>query len=132
MKKNKKQFVWRYGFALIVILSGLLLTYFNIGNEFLGFSSVGTWLLYVGFLMIAIVTLQTLSNKKRIIDERMEYIASKSGRITFLVIILTSFAIMIIDGIKPITISYSYFMSYFICGIVLVYLISYKILLRYS
>jgi len=130
--KSKKQLTWRYAFAFVLILAGIFLSYYNIGNEFLGFQSVGTWMIYVGFVMLAIITLQLISNKKRIIDERMQLIASKAGRITFLVIILVSFIVMIADGIKPITIPYSYFMSYFVCGIILVYVISYKILLKYS
>jgi hypothetical protein len=130
--RNKTQIAWRYGFALILIVAGLLTLHYDFGNEFLGFSSVGTWLIYVGFIMLAIITLQLISNKKRIVDERMQFIASKAGRITFLAIILVSFAVMITDGIKTITIPYSYFMSYFVCGIILVYVISYKILLKYS
>jgi len=129
--RNKTQIAWRYGFAVILIMTGLLTLHYNIGNEFLGFSSVGTWLIYVGFIMLAIITLQLISNKKRIVDERMQFIATKAARITFIAIILTAFIIMVVDGIKEITISYSYFMSYFICGIILIYLISYKILLRY-
>ncbi len=130
--KNKKQLTWRYSFAIVLIVAGLLILHYNIGNEFLGFSSVGTWLIYVGFIMLAIITLQLISNKKRIVDERMQIIASKAGRLTFLAIILVSFIVMVSDGIKPITIPYSYFMSYFVCGIILVYVISYKILLKYS
>jgi uncharacterized membrane protein len=130
--RNKTQIAWRYSFAIVVIIAGLLTLHYNIENEFLGFSSVGTWLIYVGFVMLAIITLQLISNKKRVVDERMQFIASKAGRITFLAIILSSFIIMIADGIKPITIPYSYFMSYFVCGIILVYVISYKMLLKYS
>ena len=129
---NKKRAAWRYGFAIVVILAGLLLSYFKIGKEFLGFASVGTWLIYVGFVMLVVVTLQFISKKKRVVDERMEYVASRASRITFLAIVLFAFLIMIIDGINKISIPYSYFMSYFICGITFVYFISYKILLRYN
>jgi uncharacterized membrane protein len=131
-KVKKKNYVWRYGFAVIIIFSGLILSYLNIDNNFLGFSSVGTWLIYVGFIMLAIITLQLKTNKKRIVDERMQGISTKAVWITFLAIIITSFIIMIIDGIKPITVPYAYFMSYFTCGIILLYAISYKILLRYN
>lgn len=130
--KNKVQIAWRYGFAVILIIAGLLSFNYNLENEFLGFSSVGTWLIYVGFIMLAVITLQLIFNKKRIVDERMQLIASKAGRITFLAIIIFSFVIMIIDGFKQITIPYSYFISYFICGIILIYVISYKLLLKYS
>ena len=78
--------------------------------------------------MLTVITLQMLFKKERIVDERMEFIASKASRVTFIGIILFAFLIMIIDGIKPIEIAYSYFMSYLICGIVLLYIVSYKIL----
>ena len=129
---NKKSLIWRYSFAIILIILGIILSYLNIGNEFLGFSSVGFWLIYVGFIALAVVTLQLTLNKKRIVDERIEFVAIKAARITFIGIILFAFVIMIIDGIRPINIAYSYFMSYLICGIVLLYLISYKILLKFN
>jgi uncharacterized membrane protein len=126
---SRKDLVWRYGFAIITIIVGATLSYLNMGNEFLGFSSVGTWLIYVGFVMLAVITLH---NKKRIVDERMLFVATKASRITFVGIILFAFIVMVIDGVKPIGVAYSIFMSYFICGIVLLYLVSYKILLRYN
>lgn len=127
-KTRKRNLIWRYSFATLLILSGIVLSYFNIGNEFLGFSSLSLWLIYVGFVMLTVITLQMLFKKKRIVDERMEFIAAKASRVTFVGIILFAFLIMIIDGIKPIEVAYSYFMSYLICGIVLLYMISYKIL----
>lgn len=129
---NKKNSVWRYVFATILIIVGATLSYLNIGSEFLGFSSVGLWLIYVGFIMLAIITLQLRSKKKKIVDERMQFVATKAARITFIGMILFAFLVMVIDGIKPINIAYSYFMSYLICGIVLLYLVSYKILLRFN
>ncbi len=127
-KNKKRNIIWRYSFATLLIISGVVLSYFNIGNEFLGFSSVSLWLIYVGFVMLTVITLQMLFKKKRIVDERMEFIAAKASRVTFVGIILFAFLIMIIDGIKPIEVAYSYFMSYLICGIILLYIISYKIL----
>jgi len=127
-ENSKKQIIWRYGFSLAVITSGLLFNYFNIGKEFLGFASVGIWLIYVGFIMIAVITMQLLTKKKRKVDERSEFIAAKASRITFMGIIIFAFMVMIIDGIKEIGVSYSYFISYLLVGIVLLYLISYKIL----
>ena len=131
-KTRKRNLIWRYSFATLLIVSGIVLSYFNLGKEFLGFSSVGLWLIYVGFVMLTIITLQMLFKKKRIVDERMEFIAAKASRITFMGIILFAFIIMIIDGIKPMEFAYSYFMSYFICGIVLLYAISYRILLGFN
>ncbi|MFA5857003.1 MAG: DUF2178 domain-containing protein [Candidatus Pacearchaeota archaeon] len=131
-RKNTKYIGYRYGFSLIIIIFGIILSYMNIEKDFLGFSSVGTWLIYVGFIMLVVITLQLLNNKKRIVDERMIFVSTKASRITFIAIILFSFIIMVIDGIKTINIPYSYFMSYYVCGVVLVYSISYKILSRYS
>lgn len=127
-KTRKRNLICRYSFATLLIISGIVLSYFNINNEFLGFSSLSLWLIYVGFVMLTVITLQMLFKKKRIVDERMEFIAAKASRVTFVGIILFAFLIMVFDGIKPIEIEYSYFMSYLICGIVLLYIISYKIL----
>lgn len=129
-KKILSREIIRYSFALFVILLGAFFNYNSIGNEFLGFSSVGSWLVYIGFIMIAIISLQALNNK-RVVDERMIFIANKAMRITFLVLVLFSFIIMVLDGINKISIPYHLFMSYLICGLMLVYFISYKILLRF-
>ena len=126
--EKKKQAIWRYSFAIIIILTGLILNYKNIGKEFLNFNSIGNWLIYIGFVMLAIVTLQFISGKKRIVNERSQFIGMKASRITYVAIILVAFVTMVIDGIKTITIPYSQFMSAFVCGVVLVYLVSYKIL----
>ncbi len=128
--ENKKQAIWRYSFGIAIILAGLILNYKDIGREFFAFSSVGNWLIYTGFIMFGIITLQLISGKKRKVDERTQFIGMKSASWTYIFIILAAFVIMIIDGIKPITISYSYFMSYLICGIILVYVLTYKILER--
>jgi hypothetical protein len=128
--QNKKRLCWRYGFALVVLIVGTILMHYNLGKEFLGFSSVGSWLVYVGFIMIAIVTLQFFSHKERVVDERAQFIGMKAGKITFLAIILVSFIIMVWDGLRTIYIPYSYFMSYFLVGIMAVYFVSYKIIER--
>ena len=133
MKKNsvnKKQRIWKYGFAIGIIILGIILGVLKVGQGFLGFNSVGTWLIYVGFIMVVVTTLQKLSKKRRIVDERAEFVGMKASRITFVAIILFSFIIMIIDGIKAIQTPYSYFMGCLISGIILVYFISYKILER--
>lgn len=125
---TKKQTIWRYLFGFLLVVIGILLNYFKIGQEFLGFNSIGLWMIYVGFVMFIVITLQYFSKRKKIIDERMEKIGYRSSRIVFLILILGAFIIMIIDGIKPIIIPYHMFMSYMISGIVLIYFVSYKIL----
>jgi len=129
---GKKQAIPRYIFAFIVIVAGIILEYIDIEKEFLGFQSVGTWLIYVGFVMLAIITLSMISQKKKIVDERMEKIAYKSSRVTFLFVIIGAFVVMIWDGISKIEVSYSMFMSHMIAWIVLVYFVAYKILERYN
>lgn len=125
---TKRQTIARYAFAFILIIVGTILSYLNVGDEFLGFASVGAWLLYVGFVMLAIVTITAITKKDRIVDERMEMIGHQASRVTFLFIILGAFIVMVWDGINPIKVPYSMFMSYMIMSMVLVYLIAYKII----
>jgi len=132
MDKNRLQVTSKYGFGVMTLVLGLVFNFFEIGKDFLGFQSVGNWLIYIGFVMLAIITLQKFSNKKRIVDERMMHIAHKASRITFVAILFSAFIVMIADGIKTITTSYSLFMSYLICYMVIIYLISYKILEKFN
>ncbi|MFA5406284.1 MAG: hypothetical protein WC307_02915 [Candidatus Nanoarchaeia archaeon] len=126
MKKDYKAV-----FGIIMIISGLILGTLNLGNElFLGFTSVGNWLIYIGVVSFIILLAQNLLNNKRIIDERMQYVANKTNRITFLTVIMSAFVIMIWDGISKINLPYSLFMSYYICGITMTHLITYKLMLR--
>jgi len=108
---------YKIGFGILMIVLGIVLETYNVGGEdFLGFASVGNWLIYIGFLSIAVMILQSFEKKKRKTDERMYFVANKANRITFLVVIIASFAVIILDGISRITMPYSLFMSYFICG----------------
>jgi len=121
-----------YGIASSMLILGLLLNYFNLGtSNFAGFSSVGNWLIYLAFVGLMISTVIALSKKRRAVDERMEFISTKALRITFLSLFVASFIIVIIDGIKAITIPYHMFMSYLVCGLLIIYFITYKILLRF-
>lgn len=129
---NKKQAAGRYIFAFAIIIAGIIFNYLKLGYDFLGFESIGTWLIFVGFIMLAVISIQLISNKKRIVDERMEKIAHKAARITFVFIILGAFVVMVIDAINPITIRYSMFMAHMMAWIVLVYFVTYKILSRYN
>ncbi|MFA7707923.1 MAG: hypothetical protein WCX73_03160 [Candidatus Pacearchaeota archaeon] len=120
------KYAWVFGFILL----GIILNYLNVGgSEFVGFTSVGSWLIYVGFMGVFIITLQTIFKKKRQTDERMEFIATKALKITFLFLIIGAFVLMIIDGIKTIIIPYHMFMSYMICVLLVIYFISYKFLI---
>ncbi|MBT3464300.1 DUF2178 domain-containing protein [archaeon] len=130
---KKIRIIMKYCFGIFFIVLGLLFNVFKIGNkEYLGFTNTGNWLLYIGLISIIINTLQIMKKKKRIVDERMLLIASKANRIVFLSIVILAFVLMIVNGIKTITIPYSMFMSYLVCFMMLVYFISYKILLKYN
>lgn len=122
---------YNIGFSTIVILVGVILETLDIGSsEFLGFNSVGNWLVYVGLVGLAILAIRSIAKKERKVDERMLFIANKANRVTFLVVIIGSFVIMVWDGIQRIAMPYSLFMSYFVCGAILAYVIAYKVLLR--
>ncbi|MBN2881251.1 hypothetical protein JXM83_04320 [Candidatus Woesearchaeota archaeon] len=118
----------KYASAIVFIIAGILFNQFNIGTNFDIMGSVGNWLIYVGFVSLAINVLRTMKSPKKKPDERAYYIGAKANRIVFVAIILVAFFIMVIDGIKPITLSYHLFMSYFVCGIVFTYFIAYSIL----
>ncbi len=131
--KIKTRITIMYSLALAWLALGLLLNHFNIGSaDFQIYGSVGTWLIYVGFIGIIIATVRLLVPKKeRVVDERMEFVAAKSLRFTFLCFFILAFVIMIIDGINPITTPYHLFMSYLVCVILVIYMATYKILLRF-
>ncbi|MBU0627695.1 MAG: hypothetical protein KKC75_00775 [Nanoarchaeota archaeon] len=132
MSKNKK-IVFMYVWSVILIALGLIFNYFKLGlRAFAGFSSLGSWLIYIGFIGLILSSIKSVWKSKRKVDERMIYISSKANRVIFLSIVLISFIVMIVDGIKPITIPYYLFMSYFVMGLLIIYYVSYKILLKYN
>ncbi len=128
---DEKRFTMRAVFAVILIVAGIIINIIVSPKEFFGYNSVGTYLIFCGMLILALALLRgfVLSPKK--IDERMTAIALKSTRLTFVVFILSAFLLMIIDGIKPITLPYSIFLSYFVCFIILCNFVIYKIMLKY-
>jgi hypothetical protein len=71
-----------------------------------------------------------LWRKDKIVDERMQFVATKALRSTFLSVIVAAFAIIVVDGIYPITMPYHLFMSYLVAGMLAAYYISYHVLLR--
>jgi uncharacterized membrane protein len=127
---SKRQLAWKYSFAAILVIAGILLNIFNLGKDFFAYESVGNYLITIGFLVFAISTIFYMTKRKRIVDERMEKIGYKASRITFSLIFVFAFVIMILDGIKTINLSYQIFMSYFICGLLIVYIIIYKLIER--
>ena len=116
-----------------LFLAGMLLNAAGFGGEpFFGFKSVGNWMLYVAAISICVITIQSFKNKKRMVDERMLFVANKANRIVFMVMILFALVIMIVDGIHPIQMPYHVFMNYMICGILMVYIIAYQMLLKWN
>jgi len=132
MKINTKNKI-SYAFGIAMLVIGILLNHFGIGtNGFMEFSSLGNFLVYVGFISLLITSVRVISKKERKVDERMMAAALQAGRITILAIIITAFVIMIADGISPINIPYSTFMSYAVCFVVLANLVAYRLLLKYK
>ena len=130
MEKTRRRMI-KYAFALAMLIFGVLLNHFNLGAAgFSVYGSVGTYFMYSGFTMLIFATLTEIWRRDRIVDERMQFIATKAMRLTFLCLIIAAFITMVIDGIRPITMPYHMFMSYLVSGILAVYYISYKILLR--
>jgi len=130
MKKTKRA-TTKFAIVLGWIIVGLLLNHFKIGTNAFGiFGSLGTYFIYIGFVGMFVAGFTEVLRKDRAADERMQYVATKAMKLTFLVFVAVAFVIMVIDGINPITMPYHLFMSYLVSGILAVYYISYKILLR--
>jgi len=130
---TKKVVIFKYAFASFLILLGIIFKVFGIGNkEFFSFNGVAFYLIYIGFLMLFIVTITNFTKRDKIIDERMEKIGYKSYRWTFSIMFIAAFVLMVYDGIKTIQMELSNFISYAVCFILIVYVISYKILERYN
>jgi len=121
----------KYGFAFALLVLGLVLNYFDLGTEgFSVYGSVGSYLAYMGFMGMIVATLTEMWRKDKIVDERMQFVATKALKSTFLCLILAAFVIIVVDGISPITMPYHLFMSYLVAGLLAAYYISYQALLR--
>ncbi|HNZ60222.1 MAG TPA: hypothetical protein PKH48_02155 [Methanofastidiosum sp.] len=128
---TKKSMIFRIVFIIFLIVSGALLNQFNIGtNELFGYSTVGNYLIFIGFVMVLVTTITYFTKREKIIDERMEMLRNKTMTLTFTVFIFAAFALIIWDGIWPITMRYSMFISYAVCTMLLFYVIAYKVLER--
>jgi uncharacterized membrane protein len=128
---TKKSMIFRIVFITVLIVSGALLNQFNIGtNELFGYSTVGNYLIFIGFVMVLVTTITYFTKREKIIDERMEMLRNKTMTLTFTVFIFAAFALIIWDGIWPITMRYSMFISYAVCTMLLFYVIAYKVLER--
>jgi len=131
MEKSRNR-AFEYVFAVSLIALGLLLNSYGIGilNYNPTFGSVGTWLIFMGIVIMFSTTLRVVLRKKAVVDERAEFVSAKAMRITFLALIAGAFIIMLIDGIRPITLPYYLFLSYLLCALSLVYTAAYYVLLN--
>ena len=132
-KINTKQRIkTKYAAAIIIIIVGILFTIYDVGGKpFAGFPSLGLWILFTGVIVAAISTINLGSKKReRIIDERMEHIGYKASRVTTMILIITLFTTMVIDGIITITTPYYLYASFLVCFYIFTYTISYKLIER--
>lgn len=130
MEKKTRALV-KFCWSAAMVFLGLLLNYFRLGQgTFSPFESVGTFLIFVGFAGLAISAISEAWRKKQVTDERMEFVAAKALRLTFVLFIIGAFFVIVLDGIAPIAVPYSLSASYAICAALFVYFVSYKLLLR--
>ncbi len=124
---SQKSIIIRYIFAFIFLLVGFLFNFLNIGmTPFFNYGTVGSYLIFCGLLFIFVTTIMIFSKKDKIIDERNEKIGYKAMNWVWYTICIGGFIIMIIDGIFKINLSISYFVSYSICLLLIIYFIAYK------
>jgi len=128
---DEKKVTMRIIFSIILIVAGIIINFIVRPKEFFGYNSVGTYLIFCGMLILALALVRGFILKPKKYDERMLVLALKSTRLTFVIFIFSAFVLMIADGIKPISVPYSIFLSYFVCFILLCNVIIYKIMLKY-
>ncbi len=123
-----KKSIAKFIFAGILIISGILLNYFNLGKvEFFSYNSVGSYLIFCGFIVLITSIMIIFTKKNKIYDERNEKISIRAMSWVWFFLFFGGFIIMIIDGISPINIRISEFISYSICALLLIYSVFYYI-----
>ncbi len=128
---NKKVLSWKFGFSALLLIIGIVFNLIGIGkNYFMGYGSVGNYLIFCGALIAFIAVIKSFA-KPKIIDEREVNLSYKATRITFVAMMILAFVIIIADGIKTINYPFGLFMSYFVCTLLLIYVASYYIMLKY-
>jgi hypothetical protein len=131
MISEKQQLVLKLVFSIITIILGVILSITLGFNESYPFNGVGSFLIFVGILSLALTFLR-IKTKKKLVDERMHFIGYKTNRILTSILFLSLFIVMIYDMIFPIKIQYYLGISYFVCFWVLTYFIVYKIVEKYN
>ncbi|MCX6710511.1 MAG: hypothetical protein NTZ02_00290 [Candidatus Woesearchaeota archaeon] len=131
-KPNSKKIIsGKLAFAILLIALGLVFNALKIGmNEFFSYNSVGNYLIYCGALIVFITSIRFFRTGEKLVDERAEKIGYYATRWTLSAAFLLGFILMIYDGIKPVSIRLSEFISYSICAVLLIYIICYRIVAR--
>jgi len=131
---NTTRTLVKYAFGVGLIVIGLLFESFGLGYEsYSPFGSVGSFLIFIGFGVLLLATIKLIwKPRKKIVDERMEFVAAKAMRVAFVVFVIAAFILIIIDGITPITMPVHLLVSYVVCLLLVAYVIAYTILLKYS
>jgi len=120
----------KVAFGVLLVASGTVLNLLGIGaREFFTYNSVGQYLVYCGFLLLGIILLKEVTGRKKQIDERMMYVGYRASYIALLSVMVLGFLLMIFDGITPIQEPLHLVISYFICAVLLVYVVAYNLLL---
>ena len=130
MEKSTRQVI-KYGWGFLLIIIGSLINHFGLGSaDFSIYGSVGNFLVYIGFFSLIVALLTQFRRSEKVVDERMEFVATKAMRMTFLAFVVIAFAVIVMDGIAEISMPYFLFMSYLVSGLLAVYFVSYRVLLR--
>ncbi|OIO64455.1 hypothetical protein COY28_04840 [Candidatus Woesearchaeota archaeon CG_4_10_14_0_2_um_filter_57_5] len=128
---NKTRTLWGLGFAFVFLVAGIATHLSGVGERpYLGFSSAGAWLIYIGMVSLVMTLLRGMRKRKRLVDERMELVAFKSARVALVGFMLLAFAIMVADGFIDFAVSYGMLMAELVCAVLIVYMVSYHALLR--
>ena len=100
---TKKSMIFRIVFITVLIVSGALLNQFNVGtNELFGYSTVGNYLIFIGFVMVLVTTITYFTKREKIIDERMEMLRNKTMTLTFTFYTFAALSLSIWARIWPI------------------------------
>lgn len=130
--KIKKVLRYKTGIAMVLIILGIVLNLFNIGVSNLNFFSLGSCFIYIGFITILLATSLFAFKRECVIDERNVHVGNISMKIAFMSYVLFSFLFIILDSIFFINIKLSQFLSFFLCLIIIIYWIAYKIIEKRS
>ncbi|MFH1132926.1 MAG: DUF2178 domain-containing protein [Nanoarchaeota archaeon] len=120
----------RVWMGAVFIIAAAIMLFSRVEAVIFGSMPLAGFLLFVGVVAVAFGYIR--EKRPQEADERSWHIVHRASRATFIAMVLSAFAVMLIDSMDAITLRYSYFMAYWVCGMVLVYSISYKLLEKKS